>query len=70
MAKRPAAGDEDGRAAYLKRQRISPLAKTSIPEDIHSASQLKGILTFDQDASRVKNGILAYIFRRPLIAHI
>ena len=58
MAKRLAPGDEDGQAAYLKRQRITPLAKAAILEDIHSAAQLKEILTFDQDAGRLKNGTL------------
>lgn len=70
MAKRPAAGDEDGRAAYLKRQRITPFEKTAILEDIHSAAQLKAILTFDQDAGRLKTGILTcYLWRSNLLTY-
>jgi nucleolar pre-ribosomal-associated protein 1 len=57
MGKRNAEVIEDGDQAYQKRQRISNGNKTaSTSVAIQSATQLKQLLAFDQDAGRSRHG--------------
>lgn len=64
MAKRVApapADDDDGLAAYNKRQKITPNrhAQThDVPtgEEVTSAGQLRKLLSFDQDLRRARHG--------------
>ncbi|KAM3067183.1 hypothetical protein ACMFMG_005448 [Clarireedia jacksonii] len=61
MGKRNAEVIEDGDQAYQKRQRISNGTKTaSTSVVIQSATQLKQLLAFDQDAGRSRHGIQSF----------
>ena len=64
MAKRPIEEVVDGQQAYLKRQKITnakPVnAGPALPEEeTSSGKQLQRLLTFSQNAARLKQGISA-----------
>jgi nucleolar pre-ribosomal-associated protein 1 len=59
MGKRPSDEIVDGNQAYLKRQKIKSSTNIAPPDEINSATQLRKVLAFDQDAARSKHGKLS-----------
>lgn len=68
MAKRTAAyaddaaNNDDGLAAYNKRQKITHHNEAPVGEDITSSGQLRKLLSFDQDLRNAKYGESSLMF--------
>jgi nucleolar pre-ribosomal-associated protein 1 len=56
MGKRPVEEVVDGNQAYLKRQKITASVNAATADEICSASQLRKLLAFDQNAAQSKHG--------------